>query len=191
MIDYQTYCQIRQLFTEKKLSFRQIGRELKLHWQTIRKWAKRESFQKALAPKRPSKLDSFKGEIVRLLERFDYSAQQIFQQIKEGGYTGRYSIVKKFVRQVRPSSKPAFLTLHFQPGECAQVDWGCAGSVPVGSTRRRLSFFVMVLAYSRKMYLEFTLAETLEHFLCAISTPSNILTACRSRSGWITAKSPF
>ena len=166
MIDYQTYCQIRQLFTEKKLSFRQIARELKLHWQTIRKWAKRESFQKALAPKRPSKLDSFKGEIVRLLERFDYSAQQIFQQIKEGGYTGRYSIVKKFVRQVRPSSKPAFLTLHFQPGECAQVDWGCAGSVPVGSTRRRLSFFVMVLAYSRKMYLEFTLAETLEHFLC-------------------------
>ena len=166
MIDYQTYCQIRQLFTEKKLSFRQIARELKLHWQTIRKWAKRESFQKALAPKRSSKLDPFKGEIVRQLERFDYSAQQIFQQLKEGGYTGRYSILKKFVRQVRPSSKPAFLTLHFQPGECAQVDWGCAGSVPVGSTRRRLSFFVMVLAYSRKMYLEFTLAETLEHFLC-------------------------
>ncbi len=154
MIDYQTYCQIRQLFSEKKLSFRQIARELKLHWQnckTVRKWAQRESFQKAASPKRPSKLDPFKGEIVRLLERHDYSAQQIFQQLKEGGYTGRYSIVKKFVRQVRPRSKPAFLTLHFQPGECAQADWGCAGSVPVGSTRRRLSFFVMVLAYSRKM----------------------------------------
>jgi transposase len=37
------------------------------------------------------------------------------------------------------------------------VDWGCAGSVPVGSTRRRLSFFLMVLAFSRKLYLEFTL----------------------------------
>jgi transposase len=166
MIDYQTYCQIRQLYTQKKLSFRQIGRELKLNWKTVRKWAKRESFQKAAPPKRPSKLDPFKGQIVRLLERHDYSAQQIFQQLKESGYPGRYSIVKKFVRQVRPKSKPAFLTLHFQPGECAQVDWGCAGSVPVGSTRRRLSFFVMVLAYSRNMYLEFTLAETLEHFLC-------------------------
>jgi hypothetical protein len=35
----------------------------------------------------------------------------------------------------------------------------------VGTTHRRLSFFLMVLAFSRKMYVEFTLAETLEHFL--------------------------
>lgn len=165
MIDYQTYCQIRQLYTEKKLGFRQIARELKLDLKTVRKWAKRENFQKAPLPQRESKLDSFKGEIIRLLERHDYSARQIFQHIKERGYGGRYTIVKDFVRQVRPKPRPAFLTLHFQPGECAQVDWGCAGTVPVGSTRRRLSFFLMVLAYSRKMYLEFTLAETMEHFL--------------------------
>jgi len=165
MIDYQTYCQIRQLYTEKKLGFRQIARELKVDLKTVRKWARRESFQKAPLPKRQSKLDSFKGEIVRLLERHDYSARQIYQQIKERGYNGRYTIVKDFVRQVRPQAKPAFLTLHFEPGECAQVDWGYAGPVSVGSTRRRLSFFLMVLAYSRKMYLEFTLAETLEHFL--------------------------
>jgi transposase len=33
--------------------------------------------------------------------------------------------------------------------------------MPMGA----LSFFIMVLAYSRKMYLELTLAETVEHFL--------------------------
>ena len=165
MIDYQTYCQIRHLALEKKLTNRQIARELKLNLKTVRKWVKRESFQKAPPPKRASKLDPFKGEIIRLLERHDYSAQQILQRIKERGYDGQYSILKEFVRQVRPKRKPAFLTLHFQPGECAQVDWGCAGWIPVGSTHRRLSFFVMVLAFSRKMYLEFTLAETLEHFL--------------------------
>ena len=32
-------------------------------------------------------------------------------------------------------------------------------SVPVGNTRRRLSFFVMVLCYSRLMYLEFTVSH--------------------------------
>jgi transposase len=165
MIDYQTYCQIRHLAVEQKLTDRQIARQLKLNRKTVRKWVKRESFQKAPPPKRASKLDPFKGEIIRLLERHDYSAQQILQQLKERGYEGQYTIVKSFVRQVRPQPKPAFLTLHFAPGECAQVDWGCAGSVPVGSTQRRLSFFVMVLAFSRKMYLEFTLAETLEHFL--------------------------
>jgi len=165
VIDYQTYCQIRHLALEKKLKHRQIARELKLDLKTVGKWVKRESYQKASPPKRPSKLDPFKGQIVRLLERHDYTAQQILQQIQEQGYTGGYSILKEFVHEVRPQRKPAFLTLHFQPAECAQVDWGCAGWIPVGSTHRRLSFFVMVLAFSRKMYLEFTLAETLEHFL--------------------------
>lgn len=50
---------------------------------------------------------------------------------------------------MRPPRQPAFLNLHFAPGQCAQVDWGSAGFLPVGSTRRRLSFFVMVLCYSR------------------------------------------
>jgi transposase len=166
MIDYQTYCQIRHLFTEKKLGLRQVARELKLGLNTVCKWARRESFKRAPIPKRAGKLDPFKGEIIRLLAQHAYSAQQIFQRLKEQGYQGRYTILKAFVRQVRPKPRPAFLTLHFEPGECAQVDWGCAGSVPVGSTRRRLSFFLMVLAFSRKLYLEFTLAETLEHFLC-------------------------
>jgi transposase len=126
MIDYQTYCQIRHLFTQKQLGLRQIARELQLDLKTVRKWARRESFASAAVPKRPSKLDPFKGEIIRLLEQHDYSARQIFQQLKQRGYGGQYTIVKAFVRQVRPKARPAFLTLHFQPGECAQVDWGCA-----------------------------------------------------------------
>jgi len=165
VIDYQTYCQIRHLFTQKQLSLRQIARELKLGFHTVRKWARRESYRRAPIPKRRSKLDPFKGDIIRLLEQHEYSAQQIYQQLKELGYQGRTSILRAFVSEVRPKQRAAFLTLHFEPGQCAQVDWGCAGSVPVGSTHRRLSFFIMVLAYSRKMYLEFTLAETLEHFL--------------------------
>ena len=165
MIDYQTYCQIRHLFTVEQLGLWQIARALKLGVNTVRKWARRESFQRAPQPQRPSKLDPYKGEILRLLAQHDYTTQQIFQRVQARGFAGRYTILGTFVRQVRPRPRPAFLTLHFEPGQCAQVDWGCAGSVPVGTTRRRLSFFLMVLAFSRKMYLEFTLAETLEHFL--------------------------
>jgi len=69
------------------------------------------------------------------------------------------------VRTVRPKRQPAFLKLAFAPGECAQVDWGSFGSVPVGQTSRCLSFFVMVLCYSRMMYVEFTVSQTMEHFL--------------------------
>jgi transposase len=55
--------------------------------------------------------------------------------------------------------------LAFAPGECAQVDWGSYGTVRVGDTTRRLSFFVMVLCYSRQLYVEFTVSQTMEHFL--------------------------
>jgi hypothetical protein len=43
-VRYQTYCQIRHLFTEKKLGLRQIARELKLGLNTARTWAGREAF---------------------------------------------------------------------------------------------------------------------------------------------------
>jgi Mu transposase, C-terminal domain/Integrase core domain len=69
------------------------------------------------------------------------------------------------VRTVRPKRQGAFLKLAFAPGECAQVDWGAFGAVPVGQTSRRLSFFVMVLCYSRMLYVEFTVSQTMEHFL--------------------------
>jgi len=85
----------------------------------------------------------------------------------ETAYTGGISILTDYVRTVRPVRAPAFLTLAFAPGECAQVDWGGAGSMAIGSTRRRLSFFVMVLCYSRLCYVEFTLGEATEHFLAA------------------------
>jgi hypothetical protein len=88
VIDYQTYCQIRRLFIKKQLSLRQIAREIKLGFDTGRKWARWESYQRASIPKRPSKLHPFKGDIIRLLEQHDYSAQQIFRQLKELGVSG-------------------------------------------------------------------------------------------------------
>lgn len=165
MIDYPTFCQIRLLHDQKNLKASQIANELQLDPKTVEKWIGHSTYQQRQSPKRSSKLDPFKGPIVAMLERHPYTAQQILQQLHEQGYEGGYTILKDFVRQVRPVRKPAFLMLEFAAGECAQVDWGSYGSIAVGSTRRRLSFFVMVLCYSRLMYLEFTLRESMEHFL--------------------------
>jgi transposase len=166
MIDYPTYCQIRLLHQEHGLNFNQIGRELGIDPETAAKYALLESFPRRRQPKRSSKLDPFKATITRWLERHPYSATQIYQRLRgEEGYTGGLSIVKDYVRVVRPVRHPAFLSLAFAPGEAAQVDWGSAGLISLGETRRRLSFFVMVLCHSRMMYVEFTCGEALEHFL--------------------------
>ncbi len=165
MISYAIFCQLRALHDEKHLKLAQIAEELKLDPKTVATWIERPSYLRRQSAKRASKLDSFKGQIIALLERHPYTAQQILQQLKSQGYAGGYSILKAFVRLVRPVRKPAFLMLEFAAGECAQVDWGSFGSLTVGSTHRRLSFFVMVLCYSRLMYLEFTLSEGMEQFL--------------------------
>ena len=100
-----------------------------------------------------------------MLQAHAFTAAQILVRLREQGFAGGYSIVKDYVRSIRPPKSRAYLTLAFAPGECAQVDWGSYGSVAVGNTRRRLSFFAMVLCYSRMLYVEFTVSQSLEHFL--------------------------
>ena len=169
MIDDQTFCQIRHLRDEQHLTITQIAAQLGLHWQTVSQWEKRPRYehrQSVPEQRRRSKLDAFKPAIQRLLATHAYSAAQLFTRLQEQGYPGGYSLLKTYVRQVRPPRSPAFLTLHFAPGQCAQVDWGSWGSIRVGNTRRRLSFFALVLCHSRQLYLEFTLGQSQEQWLC-------------------------
>lgn len=151
MIDYQTFHQIRHLREQERLTAAQIARQLDLHPQTVAQWLARPKYERRPQPKRKSKLDPFKATVARLLAQHPFTAQQLFQRLREAGYAGGYTRLTDYVRLVRPAPGPAFLTLQFAPGQCAQVDWGSAGWLPVGATRRRLSCFVMVLCYSRRM----------------------------------------
>ena len=166
MINYETYCHIKNLHSEQKLCAGQIARELALDPRTVRRVLATTNFQpRKRAACRLSKLEPYKGLIKSWIERHGYSAIQILQRLREQGFGGSYTIVKDYVSIIRPKTKAAFLTLSFAPGECAQVDWGHAGSIRIGDTTRSLSFFLMVLCYSRFMYLEFTVLQTMEHFL--------------------------
>jgi transposase len=165
MIDYERYCKIHDYHHQRGLSVTQIARELGLDDRTVARWLAADRFRPRQTTRRPSKLDPFKGQIARWLASHPYTAAQIYLRLREAGYDGKETIVKDYVRQIRPPRTPAFLTLSFAPGEAAQVDWGQFGSISVGNTRRRLSFFVMVLCHSRMMYVEFTVSETMEHFL--------------------------
>jgi transposase len=153
------------LHDQQGLNASQIAKEIALNRRTVAYWLTQAHFRPRKPRPHVSKLDPFKPDIVRLLERYPSSAAQVFQRLREQGCTGSYELVQAYVRIVRPKRHPAFLTLAFAPGECAQVDWGAFGTVPVGQTHRQLSFFVMVLCYSRMLYVEFTVSQTMEHFL--------------------------
>jgi len=165
MITYEIFCKIRHCRDHDGLNKSQIARALSLDLRTVEKWLEEKQFHQRKSSSRPSKLDPFKPAIVKMLETHPYSAKQVFQRIQEEGFTGGYTIVKDYVSKMRPKKSPAYLKLAFAPGECAQVDWGSFGSIAIGDTKRRLSFFIMVMCYSRMMYLEFTVSQTMEHWL--------------------------
>ena len=165
MIDFDLFARIKNYHEQKGLNTAQIARELELDPRTVANWLSQKQFRQRKPGRRPSKLDPFKDSIVRMLETHPYSGAQILRKVREEGFDGGYTILKDYIQKVRPGRSPAFLKLSFAPGECAQVDWGSFGSIRVGECSRRLSFFVMVLCYSRMMYLEFTVSQTMEHFL--------------------------
>ncbi len=181
MINYEMFCKIKDCHERQQLTIAQTASALDLHPQTVAKWVNQSAFKARKSTPRTSQLDPFKAQIVRLLEAHSYSAQQIYQRLHEDGFSGGITIVKDYVRHVRPVRHEAFLKLVFAPGECAQIDWGEYGSIGVGSTRRRLSFFVMVLCYSRLMYVEFTVSQTMEHFLAAHEHAFTAFGGCPTR----------
>ena len=117
MIDYETYCKIREYHTQRGLNSAQIAQALGLDGRTVAKWIDEPRYRPRLTRPRASKLDPFKAPIRQWLETHPYSAQQIFQRLREDGFDGGYTIVKDYVRTVRPRRNPAFLTLTFVPGE--------------------------------------------------------------------------
>jgi len=163
VIEYTTWCEIRRL-SETGLSVPRIAVSLSLNPKTVQKWVG-QPYARRKASGRSSKLDLYKPQILRMLDQEAYTGEQILREIRRQGYLGGRSILQEYLLLIRPPRKRPFATLSFAPGECAQVDWGHAGFVQVGNTRRRLSFFVMTLGYSRMIYVEFTLSEKMEHFL--------------------------
>jgi hypothetical protein len=76
------------------------------------------------------------------------------------GYRGGITVALDLAREPRPrAARQVFLTLTHAPGDIAQVDWADFGFAPPGSPRR-VSAFVMVLAYTRVLHLEFTLSQS-------------------------------
>lgn len=82
------------------------------------------------------------------------------------GYPGGASHFRHIVSMLRPRPvAQAYLRLRTLPGEQVQVNWTHFGHLTIGRARRALMAFVMVLSYSRALFLRFFLDARMENFL--------------------------
>ena len=165
MISPETRAQIRRYFYAEHWKVGTIARELAVHPDTVRNAIETERFRN-LRPPRPSLVDPYLEFIRQVLEQHPrLRATRIQEMIRDRGYSGSVTQLRRVVAELRPPRREAFLRVQFFPGEQAQVDWAHFGQVRVGRACRALSCFVITLSYSRALYLEFFFDQTMENFL--------------------------
>ena len=86
--------------------------------------------------------------------------------VRERGYCGSPDHFRHLIARYRPRpAAEAYLRLRTLPGEQGQVDWAHFGMLSIGRARRPLMAFVMVLSYSRHVFLRFYLNAAMPSFL--------------------------
>ena len=60
MVDYETYCRIRDHLVRQQLTVAQTARALSLDTRTVARWAEVEQFRARVAVQRASKLDALR-----------------------------------------------------------------------------------------------------------------------------------
>jgi hypothetical protein len=114
MIRYEEYLMIRDLalkqeITTGRVNISVLSKQLNLDQKIIRKYLLDPTTTSELhRQQKPGKLDPFKEYISQRLEQLPLlSSIRLYEEIQNQGYSGGYTIVKDYIRFIRP--KPAAL----------------------------------------------------------------------------------
>jgi transposase len=155
------------------LSISAIARRTGRDPKTVRKYIAQGLEPPAYGPRsvgRPSKLAPYLDYLRERIAVFgDLSAVRLTREIRERGYTGAYTAVKRFVAAIRPATSPKPFELRFETpaGHQAQVDFARFVTVftdEPGATRI-VWLFSMVLGHSRFIFARFVMHQDLQTLL--------------------------
>jgi transposase len=166
------WAEARRLSEIERLSKRAIARRLSCSQRTVKKALDMEHPpDEASRPARGSLLDPYKPKVDALIAKYpELSAIRVLEEIRKSpdGYSGQITLVRDYLRQIRPPHCRVYQEVLWDPGRAMQLDWGSCGRIRIGSVMRSISVFVAVLCYSRLCYLEFCLSQRKAEFYRAI-----------------------
>ena len=159
--------QIVRLYHAEGWRIGTIAAQLGVHHSSVRRVLSAAGIAVPAISPRGSALDPFVPFIVETFERYPtLSAARLYEMVAERGYTGSPHHFRHRVARYRPRrTAEAYLRLRTLPGEQAQVDWAHFGKLTIGRAQRPLMAFVMVLSYSRHVFVRFYLSAAMASFL--------------------------
>lgn len=159
--------QILRYYHAERWRIGTIATQLGLHRDTVARVLTQAGLPPIGPVPRPSAIDPYLPFIGETLAQFPrLTAARLYGMVRERGYPGRPDHFRHLIARYRPRpSAEAYLRLRTLPGEQAQVDWGHFGHLAIGRARRPLMAFVMVLSWSRQIFLRFFLDARMESFL--------------------------
>jgi transposase len=161
LIDETTWGAVRAL-VGRGLSKKAIARELDLDIKTVRKWC-RQSWAPQRRRSRGRMLASWEEFLRGRAPEVGFNGAVLHRELVEKGCLCSYSAVVKHVQPWREGWRGGEVpTVRFEtgPGEQAQVDWGSTW-VYLGEEPVRVHLFVMVLGFSRRLFVRAYLSEGL------------------------------
>ena len=137
-----------------------------MHRDTVRQVLAQSCVLRPQLTPRPSQADAYLPFILETLKQFPtLAASRLHVMVRERGYAGGADYFRHFVARHRPRPvAEAYLRLRTLPGEQAQADWAHCGHLMIGRAKRPLMAFVMVLSYSRRIFLRFSLNARMDSF---------------------------
>ena len=189
MLSPEMQANILHLHFAKGEKIRAIARKLGVNRKSVERVINRKSVTVGIEPSaRGSIMDAYKDRILEIL-KLDHTvpAKVILQRLRDDGFDGGYTIVRERVQALReelekPKRKEAFFKLDFPPGQTAQIDWGEFGDVFGDGVK--IHCFVMVLCYSRMLYVEFTRSEKFEEFIRCHENAFKYFDGLKTESCW-------
>lgn len=144
-----------------------IAAQLGIHHSTVDRILSQAGLPKVERALRPTIIDEYLPFIIETLQQYPtLTAARLYGMAQSRGYPGGPSYFRQRIAELRPRKTPeAFLRLRTLPGEQGQVDWGHFSHLEVDGAKRPLMAFVMVLSWSRHIFLRFYLNQRMESFL--------------------------
>lgn len=135
-----------------------IAKELGISKNTAKKYlAGNTGPHRLKGQTKPSKLEPYKPSIDKMLQSGIFNCVVIYERLQELGYTGGITIIKDYVKDMRPArSSPAVRRYETLPGKQAQMDWGITHYIDERGKIHKAPAFIMIMGSSRSKYVEFT-----------------------------------